>query len=87
MSRVVDLGRRATQSSIPVLIEGESGVGKELIARAIQGESARAGKPFITVNCGAIPENLVETILFGSLRCFRQATWKVLRGRSGHAVP
>jgi DNA-binding NtrC family response regulator len=65
MARVVDLGRRATKSSIPVLIEGESGVGKELIARAIQGESARAGKPFITVNCSAIPENLVETILFG----------------------
>ncbi|MEC9369313.1 MAG: sigma-54 dependent transcriptional regulator, partial [Pseudomonadota bacterium] len=42
-----------------------SGVGKELIARAIQGESARAGRPFITVNCGAIPENLVESTLFG----------------------
>ncbi len=52
-------------SNIPVLIEGESGVGKELIARAIQGESERAGKPFVTVNCGAIPENLVESILFG----------------------
>src|SRR5690606_39646774 len=51
-------------SQIPVLIEGESGVGKELIARAIQGESDRAGKPFVTVNCGAIPENLVESILF-----------------------
>jgi DNA-binding NtrC family response regulator len=47
------------------LIEGESGVGKELIARAIQGESERAGKPFVTVNCGAIPETLVESILFG----------------------
>jgi DNA-binding NtrC family response regulator len=66
MIRVVDLGHRAANSSIPVLIEGESGVGKELIARAIQGESARAGKPFIAVNCGAIPENLVETILFWS---------------------
>jgi DNA-binding NtrC family response regulator len=65
MKRVVDLGRRAAQSNIPVLIEGESGVGKELIARAIQGESERAGKPFVTVNCGAIPENLVESILFG----------------------
>ena len=67
MQRVVSLGRRAAQSNanIAVLIEGESGVGKELIARAIQGESARAGKPFITVNCGAIPENLVESILFG----------------------
>jgi len=66
MARVVDLGRRATKSSIPVLIEGESGVGKKLIARAIQGESARAGKPFIAVNCSAITENFVETVLFGS---------------------
>ncbi len=65
MSRVIELGKRAGQSNIPVLIEGESGVGKELIALAIQGESERAGKPFITVNCGAIPENLVESILFG----------------------
>ncbi|MEL6298643.1 MAG: sigma-54 dependent transcriptional regulator [Pseudomonadota bacterium] len=65
MQRVVDLGKRAAVSNIPVLIEGESGVGKELIARAIQGESDRAGKPFVTVNCGAIPENLVESILFG----------------------
>ena len=65
MSRVIGLGRRAAASHIPVLIEGESGVGKELIARAIQGESERAGKPFVTVNCGAIPENLVESILFG----------------------
>ncbi|MGD9668138.1 MAG: sigma-54-dependent transcriptional regulator [Hyphomicrobiaceae bacterium] len=65
MQRVISLGLRAASSNIPVLIEGESGVGKELIARAIQGESERAGKPFITVNCGAIPENLVESILFG----------------------
>jgi len=65
MERVIALGRRAASSNIPVLIEGESGVGKELIARAIQGESERAGCPFITVNCGAIPENLVESILFG----------------------
>jgi len=65
MQRVIALGKRAAASNIPVLIEGESGVGKELIARAIQGESERAGRPFITVNCGAIPENLVESILFG----------------------
>ncbi|MEL6748090.1 MAG: sigma-54 dependent transcriptional regulator, partial [Pseudomonadota bacterium] len=65
MQRVVKLGERAAASTIPVLVEGESGVGKELIARAIQGESDRAGRPFITVNCGAIPENLVESILFG----------------------
>ncbi len=65
MQRVVALGRRAAASNIPVLVEGESGVGKELIARAIQGESERAGKPFVAVNCGAIPENLVESTLFG----------------------
>jgi DNA-binding NtrC family response regulator len=65
MKRVIALGKRAAASTIPVLIEGESGVGKELIARAIQGESERAGRPFVVVNCGAIPENLVESTLFG----------------------
>src|SRR5882757_2140232 len=65
MKQVFRLGARAAQSDIPVLIEGESGAGKELIARAIQGTSVRSGKPFVTVNCGAIPENLVESILFG----------------------
>src|SRR6185437_8314608 len=65
MRQVFRLGQRAAQSNIPILIEGESGVGKELIALAIQGSSERAGKPFVTVNCGAIPENLVESILFG----------------------
>jgi len=65
MRQVFRLGSRAAQSNIPILIEGESGAGKELIARAIQGSSERAGKPFITVNCGAIPENLIESILFG----------------------
>jgi DNA-binding NtrC family response regulator len=65
MANVIRLGRRGAQSNIAILIEGESGVGKEMIARAIQGESDRAGRPFVTVNCGAIPENLVESILFG----------------------
>jgi len=65
MERVIRLGQRAAQSQIPILIEGESGVGKELIARAIQGGSDRRSRPFITVNCGAIPDNLVESILFG----------------------
>jgi len=65
MKQVQRLGTRAAQSDIPVLIEGESGSGKELVARAIQGTSARSGKPFVTVNCGAIPENLIESILFG----------------------
>ncbi|HEX3755361.1 MAG TPA: sigma-54 dependent transcriptional regulator [Rhizomicrobium sp.] len=65
MKQAFRLGERAAQSTIPILIEGESGAGKELIARAIQGSSDRAGKPFVTVNCGAIPENLIESILFG----------------------
>ncbi len=65
MLRVIDLAQRASHSNIPVVLEGESGVGKEMIARAIQSGSDRAGKPFITVNCGAIPANLVESILFG----------------------
>jgi len=65
MARVIRLGERTAKSTIPVLIEGESGVGKELVARAIQGASDRRGKAFVTVNCGAIPENLVESLLFG----------------------
>ncbi|NWG70206.1 MAG: sigma-54-dependent Fis family transcriptional regulator [Parvularculaceae bacterium] len=65
MRNVLRLAERAAASNIPILIAGESGVGKEMIARAIQGSSERARRPFITVNCGAIPENLVESILFG----------------------
>ncbi len=63
--RTLELAMRAAASNIPILIEGESGVGKEVIAHAIQGSSDRAGNPFVTVNCGAIPDNLVESILFG----------------------
>lgn len=65
MNHVITIGKKAAGSTIPVLIEGESGVGKELIARAIHGSSERSAKPFVTVNCGAIPDNLVESILFG----------------------
>lgn len=56
---------RAADSDIPVLVKGESGVGKEVFARAIHSASTRRDKPFIAVNCGAIPDNLVESILFG----------------------
>ena len=65
MRLVRSLGERAARSAIPVLILGESGVGKEVIARAIHAASDRAGRPFVAVNCGALPENLVESILFG----------------------
>lgn len=65
LARTIALARKAARTSIPVLIEGESGVGKEMFARAIHQASERAAAPFIAVNCGAIPENLVESLLFG----------------------
>jgi DNA-binding NtrC family response regulator len=65
MRPVLRAAEKAAASIIPVLVEGESGVGKELIARAIHGSGARRAKPFVAVNCGAMPETLVESILFG----------------------
>ena len=65
MASVLRTAQKAAGSTIPVLIEGESGVGKELFARAIHGSGERKAKPFVAVNCGAIPDNLVESILFG----------------------
>jgi DNA-binding NtrC family response regulator len=76
MDRVLSLSAKAAKSTIPVLIEGETGVGKELIARVIQGSGDRAGKPFVTVNCGAIPANLIESTLFGHRKgAFAGATY------------
>ena len=65
MHAVIRVAEKAAASNIPVLISGESGVGKELIARAVHGSGERRAKPFVAVNCGAMPENLVESILFG----------------------
>jgi DNA-binding NtrC family response regulator len=65
MHAVLRTAEKAAASAIPVLIEGQSGVGKELIARAIHGSGERRAKPFVAVNCGAIPDNLVESLLFG----------------------
>jgi DNA-binding NtrC family response regulator len=65
MHAVLRMAEKAAASNIPVHIAGESGAGKELIARAIHGSGERRTKPFIAVNCGAMPENLVESILFG----------------------
>ena len=65
MKRVVEQAKRVAIRSIPVLIEGESGTGKELMARAIHRASPRSSKPFVTVNCGAIPPELVESEFFG----------------------
>src|ERR1700692_2879690 len=65
MAGVLRTAQKAAASTIPVLVEGESGVGKELFARAIHGSGERKANPFVAVNCGAIPDNLVESILFG----------------------
>lgn len=79
LSPLIAVGRKAAASDIPVLITGETGVGKEVFARAIHGESARASQPFITVNCGAIPAQLVESILFGHEKgAFTGATEKTI---------
>ena len=59
---------QAAKSDITVCLQGPSGVGKELVARAIHGVSGRRLRPLVTVNCGAIPENLVESILFGHVK-------------------
>jgi DNA-binding NtrC family response regulator len=75
----IGIGRKAAASDIPVLLTGETGVGKEVFARAIHGESLRSGKPFIAVNCGAIPLQLAESVLFGHEKgSFTGATEKTI---------
>lgn len=65
MQRVVARAQQVASREVPVLIEGESGTGKELFAKAIHQASHRTGKPFVAVNCGAIPSELIEGELFG----------------------
>ncbi|UFH34079.1 sigma-54-dependent transcriptional regulator [Flavobacterium acetivorans] len=66
--QLIDLIQRVKDNRATILIQGESGTGKELVARAIHYQGAFSSKPFITVNCGAIPENLMESELFGYVK-------------------
>ena len=65
MARAVRQGEKGAKSAIPVLLEGEPGTGKESFARAVHGASPRRGRPFVAVNCAAVPEHLAEAVLFG----------------------
>jgi two-component system response regulator AtoC len=68
MMDIFDTVKKVSEYKTTVLLMGESGTGKELVARALHFNSSRADKPFITVNCGAIPENLLESELFGHVK-------------------
>lgn len=68
MKRLFEVMRRACESDITVMLQGESGVGKEVVARALHHHSNRRNSPMVSVNCGAIPQNLVESELFGHVK-------------------
>ena len=92
MSRLIQKARQVAVRNVPVLVEGESGTGKEMLSRAIHRMSSRRDRPFIAVNCGAIPAELVESELFGhekgAFTGCEAAAQGLLRGRRRrHALP
>ncbi|WP_051330984.1 sigma-54 interaction domain-containing protein [Aneurinibacillus terranovensis] len=68
VQEVIESGRRASRTNSSVLIIGETGTGKELFAQSIHNDSVRVGGPFISQNCAALPETLIESLLFGTSR-------------------
>src|SRR3990172_2501734 len=85
MRRVFATIRKVASAELPVLIIGESGTGKELTAKAIHERSLRKGGPFVTINCGAIPENLLESELFGHERGAFTGATQQKKGRVEYA--
>lgn len=81
MQVVYDKIRRVAGSSVPVLIQEETGTGKELVARAIHRQSPRQAGPFIAINCGAIPETLIESELFGHEKGSFTGAHKLQKGK------
>jgi DNA-binding NtrC family response regulator len=81
MIELLDLAARVAESSISILIEGESGTGKELVAHYVHQKSDRVEKPFVKVNCAAIPEQLLESELFGHVRGAFTGALKDRQGR------
>lgn len=81
MLEVYQIIRDVAKSSVPVLIYGESGTGKELAARAIHTESKRSGELFVPINCGALPDNLLESELFGHVKGAFTGAIKDKKGR------
>ncbi len=82
MQQVINQIEKLADFSSTVLIQGETGVGKELIARAIHKKSSRSEKPFLTINCGSIPENLLESELFGYTK--GSFTGANMKGKKGY---
>ena len=83
MQRVAELGQRAARSAVPVLIEGEAGVGKELVGRAVHGSGARRVRPFVAVDCQASFGKGIEAVLFGERAGAGQQAGKIHAARGG----